>query len=86
MSSNRLYGSSTSELQPVAGDLEDPVGRMLRIGAVCSEIGLSRAMIYRLMTDTRNPFPKPIKVGNASRWSLVEIIEWKKKALAERDR
>ena len=86
MSSNRLHGSSTSELQPVAGDLEDPVGRMLRIGAVCSEIGLSRAMIYRLMTDARNPFPKPIKVGKASRWSLVEIIEWKKKALAERDR
>lgn len=63
----------------------DPVGRLLKISEVCSEVGLSRAMIYRLISTPENPFPKPIKFGNASRWSLVEIIEWKKRALAERD-
>lgn len=65
--------------------IEDPVGRLLTIKEVCDEIGLSRAMVYRLVGYFENPLPKPIKIGNASRWSLVEIIEWKKKALAERD-
>ena len=85
MSSNRLSGSSASDTLPIDWDGIDPVGRLLKIGAVCSEVGLSRAMIYRLMTDKRNPFPKPVKFGSASRWSLVEIIEWKKRALAKRD-
>ena len=86
MSSNSLSGGSTGDANAVTRDLHDPVGRLLRIADVCTETGISRAMIYRLMTDARNPFPKPIKIGNASRWSLVEIIEWKTKALAERDR
>lgn len=43
-------------------------------------------MVYRLITDAKNPFPKPIKIGNASRWSLIEIIEWKKRALSKRAR
>ncbi len=82
MVENRLQGCSTNGATPS----HDPVGRLLKIADVCSETGLSRAMIYRLMAETQNPFPKPIKIGKASRWSLVEIIEWKMKALAERDR
>ncbi len=86
MSSNSLTGGSTGDVNTVIRDLHDPVGRLLKIADVCAETGLSRAMIYRLMTDARNPFPKPIKFGNASRWSLVEIIEWKAKALQHRNR
>jgi|GEM_PF-1461637 len=63
----------------------DPLGRLLKFGEVCSEIGLSRGMIYRLINNGQNPFPKPIKIGNALRWSLIEIIERKIKALGERD-
>ena len=86
MSSNSPRGGSTSDAHPVTRDHHDPVGRLLKIADVCAETGLSRAMIYRLMADARNPFPRPLKIGNASRWSLVEIIKWKTKALAERDR
>ncbi len=85
MSSNRQKGCSIGDPVHMRDESTDPVGRLLKISDVCSEIGLSRAMIYRLIANAKNPFPKPIKIGNASRWSLVEIIEWKKKALAERD-
>ncbi len=85
MSSDRQNGCSVSEPVPMSDVSADPVGRLLKISDVCFEIGLSRAMIYRLINNEQNPFPKPIKIGNASRWSLIEIIEWKIKALAERD-
>jgi predicted DNA-binding transcriptional regulator AlpA len=86
MSSNCQDGCSVSEPVRTFATSEDPVGPLLKISDVCAEIGLSRAMIYRLIQNASNPFPKPIKFGNASRWSLIEIIEWKKKALAARDR
>ena len=63
----------------------DPVGRLLKISEVMNEVGLSRAQIYRLMRDRKNPFPAPIKIGSASRWSTSEIIGWKQKALDNRD-
>ena len=85
MSSNRPNGSSVCD-PACACDHADPVGRLLKISDVCLEVGLSRAMVYRLITDAKNPFPKPIKIGNASRWSLIEIIEWKKRALSKRAR
>ncbi len=86
MSENRPLGSSASDAVSGHALPHDPVGRLLKIGAVCAETGLSRATIYRLMAETRNPFPKPLKIGTSSRWSFVEIIEWKMRALAERDR
>ena len=86
MTSNRRNGCSIGDPARALDADTDPVGPLLKISDVCLETGLSRAMIYRLIKDALNPFPKPIKIGNASRWSLIEVIEWKKKALAERDR
>ena len=63
----------------------DPVGRLMTIKDVMEEVRLSRAMVYRCMQDRDNPFPKPIKIGNASRWAFVEIVSWKQRALAMRD-
>ena len=63
----------------------DPIGRFLKIQEVCVETGLSRATIYRCIQNKNNPFPKPVKVGNASRWAMCEVIEWKKRVLKQRD-
>lgn len=63
----------------------DPVGRLLKISEVCNEIGLSRASIYRLMAARDRPFPKPLKIGFASRWALVEVNAWKAAMLQDRD-
>ena len=63
----------------------DPVGRLMTIKDVMDEVKISRAMVYRCMQDRDNPFPKPIKIGNASRWAFAEIVAWKQRALAMRD-
>lgn len=68
-----------------AHPVSDPVGQLMTIRDVVAEVRLSRAMIYRSMNDRANPFPKPIKFGNASRWSSIEIVAWKKRAIARRD-
>ena len=86
MTSNSPNGSSISDPACAIDRHADPVGRLLKISDVCLEVGLSRAMVYRLTNDAEHPFPKPIKIGNASRWSLIEIIEWKKRALSKRAR
>jgi len=69
---------------PGGPQIIDPVGRLLTINDVIEEVRLSRAMIYRSMKVRDNPFPKPIKFGKASRWSFVEVVEWKKRAVEMR--
>lgn len=64
--------------------IED-VGRLMKIGDVCASTGLSRATIYRLMKAKDRPFPKPIKIGEASRWVEREIRDWIRCAQERRD-
>lgn len=83
--SRRAIESNLEEQPNYVKAIDDPVGRLLTVKEVCNEIGLSRAMIYRIIASPSNSFPRSIKIGNALRWSIVEIIEWKIKALSERD-
>ncbi len=62
----------------------DPIGRFFKIADVCRELCLSRATIYRLMKDTENPFPQPVKIGMASRWLECDVIAWKEKLASDR--
>lgn len=62
----------------------DPFGRFIRVGEVAKSIGLSRAMIYRLMQDRCDPFPRPVKVGQASLWVEREVVAWKARRVARR--
>lgn len=55
----------------------DPFGRFLKLADVMESIGLSQAMIYKLMHDQRLPFPKPIKLGRLSLWLERDVIQWK---------
>lgn len=57
--------------------------RLLRIKQVMEIVGLSQAMIYRLIKEKR--FPQPCKPGGvSSRWSEREVQDRVRAALAAR--
>jgi prophage regulatory protein len=62
----------------------DPFGRFLRVRDVTTSVGLSRAMIYRLMHEGRDPFPSPVKIGAASLWVEREVVAWKARRVETR--
>ncbi len=55
----------------------DSIGKLLKITDVCRDVGLSRAMIYRCIKQENHPFPRPVKIGYASRWREADVIAWK---------
>ncbi len=62
----------------------DPHGRFPKLVDVAASVGLSRSMIYRLMHETPDPFPPPVKVGGASLWVEQEVVAWKRRQIARR--
>jgi prophage regulatory protein len=58
------------------GHIIEPRSSFLRIDEVCARVGLSKSSLYRSMNHRQNPFPRPIKLGRASRWSERQIREW----------
>ena len=63
----------------------DPIGRLLKLEDVCANVGLSKTKIYRSIKNEILPFPKPIKIGKASRWLEREIVEWKQAIAASQN-
>lgn len=55
----------------------DPYGRFLKLADVMQSIGVSQAMVYKLMHDERLPFPRPIKIGRVSVWIERDVVRWK---------
>ncbi|WP_375207660.1 helix-turn-helix transcriptional regulator [Hyphococcus sp.] len=49
---------------------------LLKIDDVCHLVGLSRAMIYKCIADPEIGFPRPVKIGAASRWRRDEVFDW----------
>ena len=58
--------------------LKSPEAKMiLRMKEVCSELGVSRASVYRLLQS--GSFPKPLKLGKrAIGWERDHIQQWVK--------
>ena len=56
---------------------------LIRLPQVESISGLKRSQIYALIG--RGEFPKPAKLGTASRWSRLETERWVSDKLAERN-
>ena len=71
------------ELQP-RGVAVDPQTRFLRLADVVASVGVSRAMIYKLMHQRDDPFPTPVKIGCASLWVEGEVAAWKARRMAAR--
>lgn len=48
--------------------------RFLRLTEVENIVGLRRSKIYQMAK--RQEFPSPLKIGEASRWSLRDLSAW----------
>lgn len=48
--------------------------KLIDLKFICESTGLSQAYIYKLMSN--DLFPKPLKIGRASRWYLSEFKDW----------
>jgi prophage regulatory protein len=57
--------------------------QLIRLQQVETLSGAKRSQVYALMA--RGKFPKPTKLGAASRWSLREVERWVADKLAERN-
>lgn len=57
---------------PVSRPYSGP--RLLALPAVIEKLGLGRDTIYRRVRE--GTFPKPIKLGRATRWYEHELDEW----------
>lgn len=57
--------------------------RMLRLPAVITRTGISRATIYRLIAEGK--FPKQAKIGGSAVWAETEIQRYLQKAMPVRD-
>lgn len=56
--------------------------RLLPLPAVQAEVGLHKTTIYGLMRDGK--FPRPIKIGDSSRWLSDELEAWINELAASR--
>jgi len=57
--------------------------RLLRLAQVLEITGLSKAMVYRLVSQEK--FPKPCKPGGiATRWVESEVRVWREQVEASR--
>lgn len=52
----------------------ETIVRMIRLADVCDMIGLKHTAIYERISN--GTFPKPIKIGKASRWLETEVQAW----------
>ncbi len=48
-----------------------PTRRVLRLPEICSLVGMSRSWVFREVAAGN--FPRPIKIGGASRWDSAQI-------------
>lgn len=68
---------SAQRLRAAGMEPIDPYGRFLKLSDVMSSIGVSQAMVYKLMHAERLPFPHPIKIGRVSVWIERDVVAWK---------
>ena len=47
---------------------------LLDVTQVATMAGLHRATVFKLVSAGK--FPKPVKLGRATRWSKAELIAW----------
>lgn len=48
--------------------------KLIPIGAVEEHTGLKKSSIYKRIKD--GTFPKPVKLGHASRWMASQVADW----------
>lgn len=74
-----------SIIQEHYGELDFRPSRILRLGAVCQLIGVSRSTLYNWIDSQSRwyipSFPRPIRIGNAAiGWHENELLEYMRSA------
>lgn len=54
---------------------------LLPLDTVIARVGFKRSKIYALIDAGK--FPKPVKIGNASRWQESAVAAWVADCIAE---
>ena len=55
--------------------------KLISLDEVCNIVGLKKSALYKRIAE--GTFPKYIKIGRASRWSLVEVQDWVEKTISD---
>lgn len=71
--------ASATQSAPINANTD--LDRFLRLRDVENAIGLKSSQIYVLIGE--KAFPRPIKIGGASRWSLRAVKAWMDQQVAE---
>lgn len=71
------------DFPPLDTPAQNAVDPLLCLPDVRSAVGLSSATLYRMIDS--GTFPRPIKIGRASRWPASEIAAFIEAQKAERD-
>ncbi len=58
------------------------INRLLTLKGVTESAAIKRSQIYLLIS--RGKFPKPVKIGRASRWLESEVQQWISDQIAAR--
>jgi len=53
--------------------------KLIKLSDVSDQTGLKQSAIYDRIS--KGTFPKPVKIGSASRWNINEVQEWVKNTL-----
>jgi len=71
-----IQSSSTPQRQllPESGKLPATPERLLPLPEVESRTGFKSSFLYQLAKEGK--FPKPVKIGTASRWRESQVQEW----------
>jgi prophage regulatory protein len=62
------------EGETMASGSEVVIPALMRVKEVARYVAMSPASVWRLVA--KGEFPKPVKVGGATRWRTEQVVEW----------
>lgn len=71
---NQSISTSQHLLHPKDGQPPSQLERLLYLAEVEFQTGFKSSFLYQLMKEGK--FPKPVKIGAASRWRESEVQQW----------
>ncbi|SEF56369.1 helix-turn-helix transcriptional regulator [Nitrosomonas ureae] len=71
---NQTISTPQHQLQQKKHQSTSQLERLLYLAEVEFQTGFKTSFLYQLMKEGK--FPKPVKIGNASRWRESEVQQW----------
>lgn len=71
---NQTLSTPQHHLTPKDGQPPSQLERLLYLAEVEFQTGFKSSFLYQLMKEDK--FPKPVKIGAASRWRESQVQQW----------